>query len=102
MWKMLLIDNLFMGSYTDSPPAPSKAAHRRLGRSLAIQAVDTDSCNDCDFEIYALSNNIYYDVERCGIRFVALPQRADTLLVTGPVTHNIREALICTLGRAHP
>ncbi len=65
---------------------------RSLGRSLAIREVDAGSCNGCELEIHALSN-AYYDVERFGIRFVASPRHADLLLVTGPVTHNMREAL---------
>jgi Ni,Fe-hydrogenase III small subunit len=68
------------------------AARRRLGRSLSIREVDAGSCNGCELEIHAL-NNAYYDLERYGIRFVASPRHADVLLVTGPVTKNMREAL---------
>ena len=69
-----------------------KAARRKLGRSLSIRAVDAGSCNGCELEIHALSN-AFYDLERFGIRFVASPRHADVLLVTGPVTKNMREAL---------
>ena len=65
---------------------------RSLGRSLAIREVDAGSCNGCELEIHALSN-AFYDIERFGIRFVASPRHADVLLVTGPVTLNMREAL---------
>lgn len=68
------------------------AVARRLGRSLSIRQVDAGSCNGCELEIHAL-NNAFYDIERFGIRFVASPRHADVLLVTGPVTHNMREAL---------
>src|ERR1700682_510335 len=68
------------------------AIARRLGRSLAIREVDAGSCNGCELEIHAL-NNAYYDVERFGLRFVASPRHADVLMVTGPVTKNMREAL---------
>src|SRR6202166_4446191 len=68
------------------------AIARRLGRSLAIREVDAGSCNGCELEIHALGN-AFYDVERFGIRFVASPRHADVLLVTGPVTKNMREAL---------
>lgn len=68
------------------------AARRRLGRSLSIREVDAGSCNGCELEIHAL-NNAFYDVERFGLRFVASPRHADVLLVTGPVTRNMREAL---------
>src|SRR5579863_9280986 len=68
------------------------AANARLGRSLAIRQVDAGSCNACELEIHAL-NNAFYDIERFGFRFVASPRHADVLLVTGPVTRNMREAL---------
>jgi Ni,Fe-hydrogenase III small subunit len=64
----------------------------KLGRSLSIREVDAGSCNGCELEIHAL-NNPYYDLERFGLRFVASPRHADVLLVTGPVTANMREAL---------
>src|SRR4051794_41621822 len=69
-----------------------RAARIRLGRSLSIREVDAGSCNGCELEIHAL-NNIVYDLERFGLRFVASPRHADVLLVTGPVTRNMREAL---------
>jgi Ni,Fe-hydrogenase III small subunit len=69
-----------------------RAARRRLGRSLSIREVDAGSCNGCELEIHAL-NNAFYDLERFGLRFVASPRHADVLLVTGPVTKNMREAL---------
>ena len=69
-----------------------RAAKRRLGRSLSIREVDAGSCNGCELEIHALQND-FYDLERFGLRFVASPRHADVLLVTGPVTKNMREAL---------
>ena len=71
------------------------AAERALGRSLAIRHVDAGSCNGCELEIHALGNP-FYDLERFGFRFVASPRHADVLLVTGPVTLNMREALQST------
>ncbi|HWU27330.1 MAG TPA: NADH-quinone oxidoreductase subunit B family protein [Rhizomicrobium sp.] len=68
------------------------AAKRRLGRSLSIRQIDAGSCNGCELEINALSN-AFYDLERFGLKFVASPRHADILLVTGPVTKNMREAL---------
>jgi Ni,Fe-hydrogenase III small subunit len=69
-----------------------RAARRRLGRSLSIREIDAGSCNGCELEIHAL-NNAFYDLERFGLRFVASPRHADVLMVTGPVTKNMREAL---------
>ncbi len=70
----------------------SESARRRLGHSLSIRQVDPGSCNGCELEIHAL-NNAFYDIERFGIHFVASPRHADVLLVTGPVTRNMRQAL---------
>ncbi|HEY0417983.1 MAG TPA: NADH-quinone oxidoreductase subunit NuoB [Acetobacteraceae bacterium] len=66
-----------------------------LGRSLAIRHVDAGSCNACELEIQML-NGIVYDLERFGLRFVASPRHADVLMVTGPVTTNMHEALLRT------
>ena len=102
--RKLLFESLFRGAATEKPPAPGdaalaelgraleRAAGRRLGRSLSIRAVDAGSCNGCELEIHAL-NNAFYDLERFGLKFVASPRHADVLLVTGPVTKNMREAL---------
>jgi Ni,Fe-hydrogenase III small subunit len=102
-----LFDSLNHGPLTEAAPAPDKAglaelaqsvnraARARLGRSLSIRQVDAGSCNGCELEIHALSN-AFYDLERLGLRFVASPRHADVLMVTGPVTKNMREALLRT------
>lgn len=102
--RNLLFRNIFRRPLTEPPPglgdeslaalaaSVDRAARRRLGRSLSIREVDAGSCNGCELEIHAL-NNAYYDLERFGIRFVASPRHADVLLVTGPVTKNMRQAL---------
>jgi Ni,Fe-hydrogenase III small subunit len=102
--RKLLFESLFRRPFTEPAPAPDdaalaelatavgQAARRRLGKSLSIREVDAGSCNGCELEIHALSN-AYYDVERFGLRFVASPRHADVLMVTGPVTRNMREAL---------
>ncbi len=63
-----------------------------LGRALAIRHVDAGSCNGCELEIHAV-NNPYYNLEGLGIKFVASPRHADLLLVTGPVSRNMEQAL---------
>lgn len=63
-----------------------------FGRALAIRHVDAGSCNGCELEIHAL-NNPYYNLEGQGVRFVASPRHADALLVTGPVSRHMVEAL---------
>ena len=102
--RRTLFESLTHRPLTEAPPAPDdaalaelaalveRAARRRLGRSLSIRQVDAGSCNGCELEIHAI-NNAFYDLERFGLRFVASPRHADVLLVTGPVTRNMREAL---------
>ena len=102
--RRLLFDSVLKGPLTEAPPPPdedalaelaeavNRQARQRLGRSLAIRAVDAGSCNGCELELHAL-NNAFYDLERYGLRFVASPRHADVLVVTGPVTKNMREAL---------
>jgi Ni,Fe-hydrogenase III small subunit len=102
--RRILFEGLLARPLTEAPPAKGdaalaelavrvdRAARRRLGRSLSIREVDAGSCNGCELEIHAL-NNAFYDLERFGLRFVASPRHADVLLVTGPVTKNMREAL---------
>ena len=63
-----------------------------LGQALTIREVDAGSCNGCELEIHAL-NNPYYNIEGLGIKFVASPRHADMLLVTGPVSRHMEEAL---------
>ena len=63
--------------------------------SLAIRVVTAGSSNACEQELVALGNP-FYDVERFGIHFVASPRHADMLLITGPVSRNMREPLLRT------
>ncbi len=102
--RRLILQGLFRKALTETSPGPgdemldatgarlAELTQRKLGRSLAIREVDAGSCNGCELEIHAL-NNAFYDIERFGFRFVASPRHADVLMVTGPVTTNMREAL---------
>jgi Ni,Fe-hydrogenase III small subunit len=105
--RRTLFESLTRGPLTERAPKPdeaglkelaqsiNRAARAKLGRSLSIRQVDAGSCNGCELEIHAL-NNAVYDLERFGLHFVASPRHADVLLVTGPVTRNMREALLRT------
>src|SRR3974390_2896880 len=105
--RKTLFESFTHGPLTEPPPPAAEAglaelaqalnrtARAKLGRSLSIRQVDAGSCNGCELEIHALSN-AFYDIERFGVRFVASPRHADALLVTGPVTLNMREALLRT------
>src|SRR6202451_3353313 len=102
--RRTLFESLTHRPLTEAAPTPDdaalaelaasveRAARRRLGRSLSIRHVDAGSCNGCELEIHAL-NNAFYDIERFGIHCVASPRHADVLLVTGPVTRNMQQAL---------
>jgi len=105
--RRILLDSVTHGPLTEPAPKPDeamlvelaasldRAARARLGRSLSIREVDAGSCNGCELEIHALSN-AFYDLERFGLRFVASPRHVDVLMVTGPVTKNMGEALART------
>jgi Ni,Fe-hydrogenase III small subunit len=102
--RRLLLKSFVQAPLTEPAPAAddralaelaarvNQVSRRRLGRTLAIREVDAGSCNGCELEIHALGN-VLYDLERFGLKFVASPRHADVLLVTGPVTVNMREAL---------
>ena len=93
-----------IGIVTERLPASEEPALQEIGAqlrqkigevfsgSLAIRQVDAGSCNGCELEIQAL-NNPYYGIERFGVHFVASPRHADMLLVTGPVSRHMEEAL---------
>lgn len=90
------------GIVTEPPPGEAEVEglgarvaeeiRRRFARSLHIRQVDAGSCNGCELEITGLTGP-HYDLERFGLHFVASPRHADCLLVTGPVTLNMAEAL---------
>ena len=94
------------GLVSEAPPAPDEglralaqrldeAVLKHFGRALAIRHVDAGSCNGCELEIHA-TNSPYYNLELLGIKFVASPRHADMLLVTGPVSRHMEEALLRT------
>ena len=101
MWHILK-QIVRTGIVTEPAPPPDgegegiERIHRDLlgilGQALTIRAVDGGSCNGCELEMQALSNP-YYNIGGRGIKFVASPRHADMLLVTGPVSRHMEEAL---------
>jgi Ni,Fe-hydrogenase III small subunit len=90
-----------MGIASEIPPLAEQDDYARtihddilkiLGRALTIRELDAGSCNGCELEINALGN-LYYNLEGLGIKFVASPRHADMLLVTGPVSRNMIQAM---------
>jgi Ni,Fe-hydrogenase III small subunit len=75
--------------------AASRELRRLLGRSLRLRQISAGGCNGCEVEVSALGN-IVFDSSRFGIEFVASPRHADGILVTGPLTANMKEAALLT------
>jgi Ni,Fe-hydrogenase III small subunit/NAD-dependent dihydropyrimidine dehydrogenase PreA subunit len=91
-------DDLVLGSNGEElrlARALDTQARRLFGRSLRLRQVSAGGCNGCEADANVLST-IVFDMARFGIAFVASPRHADGLLVTGPVTENMREALLAT------
>src|SRR3979490_350779 len=99
----ILLQIAKVGIKTQPTPQPDEALRQAaarmseemlhlLGRALTIRHVDAGSCNACELEIHA-TNNPYYNLGGLGMKFVASPRHADMLLVTGPVSRNMEEAL---------
>jgi Ni,Fe-hydrogenase III small subunit/NAD-dependent dihydropyrimidine dehydrogenase PreA subunit len=68
---------------------------RRFGRSLKLRQVSAGGCNGCEAELNA-AGNVQFDLARFGVQFVASPRHADGIVVTGPVSENMRAALRAT------
>lgn len=78
----------------ETPPeiAASAAFAKLFGRSLKLRQVSAGGCNGCEMELNALAN-VNFDVQRYGIEWVASPRHADGLVLTGPLTRNMRDAV---------
>ncbi len=84
------------------PVRVSAALHARFGRSLKLRSVSAGGCNACELEVNALGN-VNFDIGRYGIDIVASPRHADGLVLTGPITRNMAEALqLCWDGMPEP
>lgn len=75
-----------------SPVAVSDELRRIFGRSLKLRSVSAGGCNACELELNALGN-VNFDLGRYGIEFTASPRHADAVVVSGPVTRNMSDAL---------
>lgn len=83
------------GNQRPTVEALDRELRRLLGRSLRLRQVSAGGCNGCEVEANALGN-VVFDAGRFGIEFVASPRHADGILVTGPVSANMRDALLLT------
>jgi len=78
-----------------NPDTVQKEIHRVFGKSLKLRQVSAGGDNSCEMELNA-ANNVQFDISRYGIDFVASPRHADGIVITGPITKNMAEAVqIC-------
>jgi Ni,Fe-hydrogenase III small subunit/NAD-dependent dihydropyrimidine dehydrogenase PreA subunit len=97
-WRLAASERMGLVVTGDRPvpvDAASRELRRLLGRSLRLREISAGGCNGCEVEVSALGN-IVFDTSRFGIEFVASPRHADGILVTGPVTANMKQAMQLT------
>jgi Ni,Fe-hydrogenase III small subunit/ferredoxin len=88
-------DLVVRGDWELQAQALEDKTRRLFGRSLKLRQVSAGGCNGCESDVNVLGT-LVFDLGRFGIQFVASPRHADGLLVTGPVTENMRLALTKT------
>ena len=74
------------------PVTVSKSLASMFGRSLRLRQVSAGGCNGCEQELNALGN-VNFDLQRFGIEWVASPRHADALVLSGPLTKNMADAV---------
>jgi Ni,Fe-hydrogenase III small subunit/formate hydrogenlyase subunit 6/NADH:ubiquinone oxidoreductase subunit I len=94
-------DLLVEGSELRLAAALDQTMRRLFGRSLKLRQVCAGGCNGCEGELNA-TGNVVFDLSRFGIQFVASPRHADGLVITGPVTDNMKHALLETYQAVPP
>ena len=88
-------DLVLIGQEMELASALNKKMLKIFGRSLKLRQVSAGGCNACEAELNVLST-VVFDLSRFGIQFVASPRHADGIIVTGPITRNMKEALLTT------
>jgi Ni,Fe-hydrogenase III small subunit/ferredoxin len=88
----LVIGGVGSGEELKLAAALDRKLRRLLGRSLKLRQVSAGGCNGCELDVNVLGT-IVFDLSRFGVHYVASPRHADGLLITGPVTENMRLAL---------
>ena len=96
------------GAESEASRVAALAAHLaaagkgRLGRGLALRHVDAGDCGGCALEL-AAARAAVRGLARLGVSFALSPREADVLLLSGPLTRNMREAAIaCWQAMAEP
>ncbi|MDA8161556.1 MAG: NADH-quinone oxidoreductase subunit NuoB [Desulfobacteraceae bacterium] len=88
-------DLKFSGGGFRPAQALDKNIRRIFGKSLKLREISAGGCNACEADVNVLGTTVF-DIGRFGIQFVASPRHADGILVTGPVTKNMRDAVMET------
>lgn len=88
-------DLVLQGQTLKLATALDEKSRRLFGRSLKLRQVSAGGCNACEADLNVLGT-VVFDLGRFGIQFVASPRHADGIIVTGPVTENMRTALLDT------
>lgn len=83
------------GQALERARALEEKSRRLFGRSLKLRQVSAAGCNACEADLNVLGT-VVFDMGRFGIQFVASPRHADGVVVTGPVSENMRAALLAT------
>ncbi|MBF0112434.1 MAG: NADH-quinone oxidoreductase subunit NuoB [Desulfamplus sp.] len=83
------------GSVPDLAKHSKQHFKKLFGRSLQLRQVSAAGCNACEADLNVLATP-FFDLARFGINFVASPRHADGLVVTGPISRNMRRALLQT------
>jgi Ni,Fe-hydrogenase III small subunit/ferredoxin len=92
---------LVRGPFVARSRALDERLRRLFGRSLKLRVVSAGGCNGCEQDVNVLGT-VVFDLGRFGIQYVASPRHADGLLITGPVTENMKLALKKTYDAVPP
>src|SRR6266567_5662020 len=94
-------DLVMTGQAVELAKALENRTRRLFGRSLKLRQVSAGGCNGCESDVNVL-NTVVFNLGRFGIQYVASPRHADGLLITGPVTENMKLALEKTYAAVPP
>jgi Ni,Fe-hydrogenase III small subunit/Fe-S-cluster-containing hydrogenase component 2 len=90
--KLIITSDMSVDDFYNHAVVVNKKIKKVFGRSLKLRQVSAGGCNGCEMELNACSN-VNFDMGRFGIDFVASPRHADGIVITGPITENMTDAL---------
>lgn len=90
--KLIVTPDIDFNRFRETAIELKESIHRLFGRSLKLRSVSAGGCNACEMELGACSN-VNFDMGRFGIEVVASPKHADGIVITGPISANMADAL---------